>query len=220
MPQIDHSPPSAGPPEPPPAGPPGTPAPTRRRLRILAFGVIPALFCGVLVVGLIRTNTPKAVQGQAAPAFTVPLLGGGSLSSAALGGRPVVVNFFASWCTPCIQEAPTLEALFKQYQAQGVQVIGVDYEDIPTDAQDFVHRYGITYPVLQDPDGTLATAFGVHGVPETYFLDRQYRFFSIGQGDPQGSRSGTRILGAVTRPVMTAQIQALLASVAPTPPAP
>jgi len=184
---------------------------TRRRLRVLAFGVIPGLFCLVLVVGLIRTNKPTAVAGKPAPTFgQLPLLGGGTLSSASLAGKPVVINFFASWCTPCEQEAPTLESLYKAYQAQGVQVIGIDYEDLDADAEAFIKQNGTTYPILRDPAGTLATEFGVRGVPETYFIDRQYRFFSIGAGNPEGNQQGTRILGAVSKPEMIAQINGML----------
>jgi cytochrome c biogenesis protein CcmG/thiol:disulfide interchange protein DsbE len=191
---------------------------TRRRLRILAFGVVPGLFCLVLVVGLVRTNTPRAVSGEAAPTFpSLPLLGGGTLSSADLVGKPVVFNFWASWCEPCQQEAPTLEAVYKQYQAQGVTFIGVDYEDLNADAETFIHSAGITYPILLDPGGTLATQFGITGVPQTYFVDRQYRFFSIGEGGKQGTKNGTVVLGAVSKPLMISQINGLLAYKASSP---
>jgi cytochrome c biogenesis protein CcmG/thiol:disulfide interchange protein DsbE len=207
-------------PRPRPEAPPAA-RPLRRRLRILAFGIVPGLFCLVLVAGLVRTNKPTAVAGNPAPTFApLPLLGGGTLSSAELVGKPVVVNFFASWCQPCQEEAPTLEGLYKQYEAEGVEVIGVDYEDLDADAQAFIQANGITYPILRDPSGTLAEKFGVRGVPETYFIDRQYRFFSIGQGDPKGTQGGTRILGAVSKPEMISQINGLLTfqgSATPTP---
>lgn len=90
-------------------------------------------------------------------------------------------------------------------------MIGIDYEDLDTDAQAFIKQNGTTYPILRDPDGSLATKFGVRGVPETYFIDRQYRFFSIGQGTQQGSQGGTRVLGAISKPEMISQINALLA---------
>ncbi|MGH2718488.1 MAG: TlpA disulfide reductase family protein [Actinomycetota bacterium] len=214
------SPDRAGLSAPEPASPPAAPGGTggkaltsraRRRLRILAFGVIPGLFCVVLIVGLIRTNKPTAVAGKLAPTFAnLPLLGGGTLSSASLQGKPLVVNFFASWCEPCQQEAPTLESLYKQYRAQGVQVIGVDYEDLDSDAEAFIKQNGTSYPILRDPDGMLATQFGVRGVPETYFIDGQYRFVSIGAGQQEGSQGGTRILGAVSKPEMISQINELL----------
>jgi thiol-disulfide isomerase/thioredoxin len=129
-----------------------------------------------------------------------------------LRGTPVVINFWASWCDPCNQEAPDLEATWKQYQAKGVRVVGVDYEDQPADAQVFMSRYGISYPSVVDRGGELATAFGVRGVPETFFIDAQFHFFAIGQGEEQGNRFGTRILGAVSRPQLKSQIDAMLAA--------
>ena len=201
----------------PAAGSPATtprtlPAKVRRRLRVLAFIVIPALFMGVLAVGLIRTQAPKVREGQVAPDFSLSTVGGGTLSSSELRGTAVVINFWASWCDPCNQEAPDLEATWKQYRAKGVRVVGVDYEDQPGDAQAFMSKYGISYPSVVDRGGELATAFGVRGVPETFFIDAQFHFFAIGQGEEQGNRFGTRILGAVSRPQLKSQIDAMLAA--------
>ena len=183
----------------------------RRRLRILAFIVVPALFMAVLAVGLIRTNAPKVRQGQLAPDFSLPLVGGGTLSSGDLKGSPVVINFWASWCDPCNQEAPDLQATWQQYRSKGVRVVGVDYEDRESDAEAFVTKYRVTYPSVIDRGGQLATAFGVRGVPETFFIDSAYRFFAFVGGQEQGNRSGTKILGPVSRPQLKAQIDALLA---------
>ena len=192
--------------------PKSLPAKLRRRLRVLAFIVIPVLFMGVLAVGLIRTQAPKVREGAVAPDFSLSTVGGGTLSSSELRGTPVVINFWASWCDPCNQEAPDLEATWKQYQAKGVRVVGVDYEDQPADAQAFMNKYGISYPSVVDRGGELATAFGVRGVPETFFIDAQFHFFAIGQGEEQGNRFGTRILGAVSRPQLKSQIDAMLAA--------
>lgn len=191
--------------------PPASPPRFRRTLRLLAFVLLPALFMGLLSIGLIRTQQPKAQQGAPAPDFQLSLLGGGILSSQELKGSPLVINFWASWCVPCREEAPTLEATFRRYQARGVRFLGVDYEDAPGDAQSFVKQYGITYPSIRDTQGSLATTFGVRGVPETFFIDRQYRFFSIGEGQPQGTRSGTKILGPVPELELVSQIHQLLA---------
>ena len=105
-----------------------------------------------------------------------------------------------------------LEATFKQYEGRGVRFVGVDYEDLESDAQRFVREFGITYPSVRDTGGTLASAFGVRGVPETFFVDRQWRFFSIGQAQEVGARAGTKIPGPVTRRQLVSQIQELLAS--------
>src|SRR5579864_6327643 len=99
---------------------------TRRVLRLLAFVIVPGLFIVVLGVGLIRTTTPHALQNTPAPAFTAAaVIGGGTLSSADLAGAPVVINFWASWCAPCMEEAPTMEAMYQRFQAQGVKFIGI-----------------------------------------------------------------------------------------------
>ena len=188
----------------------------RRRLRVLAFIVVPALFMGVLAVGLIRTEAPKVKQGAVAPEFSLPTVGGGTLASSELRGAPVVINFWASWCDPCNMEAPDLEATWKQYQAKGVRVVGVDYEDQPADARAFVAKYGISYPSVVDTGGELATKFGVRGVPETFFIDAQFRFFSIGQGQEQGNHLGTKIQGPVSRTELKGQLDAMLAA-APSP---
>jgi len=177
---------------------------------LAAFIGIPTLVMVVLAVGLIRTEAPRVRQGALAPDFTLPLVGGGSLSSAELKGAPVVINFWASWCEPCRDEAPDLEATWKKYRDRGVRVVGVDYEDIQSDAQSFMQDHGITYPSVRDLNGTLAARFGVRGVPETFFIDREFRFFSIGQGRQQDVRSGTKILGPVPKRQLVSQIEALL----------
>lgn len=201
-------------PEPVEVGEAARKAPTSRVrtvLRVLAFGVIPGIFVAFLAAGLFLTTQPRAQQGGPAPEFQLPVLGGGTLSSQELKGSPVVINFWASWCVPCRQEAPLLEATFKQYQAKGVRFVGVDYNDLESDALSFVKQFGITYPSVRDPDGTLVKQFGVRGVPETFFIDRQFRFFGIGQGQEIGTRGGTKILGAVSRGELVSQIEALLA---------
>ena len=183
----------------------------RPTIRLATFVVVPAAFMAFLVVGLAATQRPRAQQGSPAPDFQLPMLRGGTLSSQDLKGSPVVVNFWASWCVPCRQEAPVLEAAYEQYKALGVRFVGVDYEDLEGDAQAFTKEFKITYPSIRDTGGTLARSFGVRGVPETFFIDRQFRFFSIGQGQQVGTQQGTKILGAVTAPELVSQIEQLLA---------
>lgn len=189
---------------------------TRRALRLLAFVIVPGLFVVVLAIGLVRTTAPHALQNTPAPAFTAAVIGGGTLSSADLAGAPMVINFWASWCAPCMEEAPTMEAMYKRFQAQGVRFIGIDYEDIDLDATIFERDNAITYPSVRDPQGTLAAKFGVRGVPETFFIDSRYRFYAIGQGDPvssagKASRNGTKIVGPITPQEMVSQITGMLA---------
>lgn len=122
-------------------------------------------------------------QRPAAPSPPLPLLSGsGRRSLADFRGRVVVLNVFASWCVPCETEAPVLEREQRSLTAQGATVLGVTYNDNADDAARFVHRLGLSYPVLRDPEGQVAGSLAVHGVPETFVIDRRGRIAAIRRG--------------------------------------
>jgi cytochrome c biogenesis protein CcmG/thiol:disulfide interchange protein DsbE len=130
-----------------------------------------------------------AGNGPAAPGFELPLLGGGgTLDLAAFRGRPVVLNFWASWCEPCKAEAPRLQALADRYP--DLVVIGVNAQDFEGDARRFIARYGVKYQNVQDRDGGVLEDFGTTGFPETWFVDRS------------GRLAFRRIQGEVTKPML------------------
>ena len=121
-----------------------------------------------------------------APAFTLDRLDrDGQLAVADLRGKAVVVNFWASWCIPCRDEAPVLQKTYERYRDQGLVVLGVDVNDFRQDARRFMKRYGLTYPVVYDGKGSTVGKWGVRGFPETFFVDRT------------GKLVGERIEGAV-----------------------
>lgn len=114
----------------------------------------------------------KTVLRQA-PDFTLQPFTGEPLRLSDLRGKPVMVNFWASWCPPCRQEAPLLERTWREYREKGVVFVGMDVWDSEQDARKFLQEFDITYPNGPDPRGQIAIDYGVTGIPETYFIDRQ-----------------------------------------------
>ena len=111
-------------------------------------------------------------EAPTAPNFTLPRLDGdGRLSLASFGGQARVVNFWASWCGPCREEAPLLQSAANQYRGRLV-VVGADYQDFTGDARKVVRRFGLTYPIGRDGNGSLLSRWGVTGAPESFFIDR------------------------------------------------
>jgi cytochrome c biogenesis protein CcmG, thiol:disulfide interchange protein DsbE len=114
--------------------------------------------------------------GRPAASFTLATLEGSPLSLESQRGKIVVVNFWASWCYPsCYEEAPTLERAWRAYRDRGVVVIGVDIQDTVEAGQKFIQQFGITFPNVRDTGGKVSVDYGVYGVPETFFVDRQGR---------------------------------------------
>jgi cytochrome c biogenesis protein CcmG/thiol:disulfide interchange protein DsbE len=172
-----------------------TPAPARR----IPWGQI-AIFA--LVLGLLalvafqmRRNGPLAAgpvgAGEKAPPFEITTFDGQTLKLADLRGQVVVVNFWASWCIPCEQEAAELENTWRRYKDKGVVFIGVDYVDTETAAKAFMQRFDITYPNGPDLGTRISQAYRIKGVPETYVVDKTGRLASVKIGPfQQGEMAG------------------------------
>ena len=141
------------------------------------------------------------------PAFKLPrLAAAGDLSNEDLVGHPVVINFWASWCTPCRQEAPLLERTWKKYEDQGLIVLGVDVQDTPDNAENFVREFDLTYPLIVDEDRSLfREVAAAQGLPQTFFVDEEGNFLESGDSD-----EGSLILGAIDEEELEAKIQSLL----------
>ena len=110
----------------------------------------------------------------------LPVLGSSRRESLAdFHGRVVVMNVFASWCTPCVAEAPVLEQTERQIAARNATVVGVTYLDNSSDSAQFVRQHHISYPVLRDVSGNFVRAFGTTGVPETFVINRSGRIQAL-----------------------------------------
>jgi cytochrome c biogenesis protein CcmG/thiol:disulfide interchange protein DsbE len=140
---------------------------------------------GLMVWGIGKraagTTGSVPVTARPAPPFTLPLFEGGQFDLAAQRGTPVLINFWASWCIPCEEEAAVLEAMSKAYQGR-VSFIGVNVQDTDPLARAFLRRFGVTYPNGRDATGSVAVEYGMSGVPETYFVDRNGQLVRKWQG--------------------------------------
>jgi|HubBroStandDraft_6_1064221.scaffolds.fasta_scaffold154190_2 cytochrome c biogenesis protein CcmG/thiol:disulfide interchange protein DsbE len=126
------------------------------------------------------------VADPVAPTFSFPALGhsGQRVTLGDYSGKPVIVNFFASWCGPCKQETPLLARFYHTEQAK-VALVGLDENDVLSNAMSFTHSDGVSYPVGWDPQLSAADAYGVSALPQTFFLNAKHRIVD-------------RVFGAVT----------------------
>jgi cytochrome c biogenesis protein CcmG/thiol:disulfide interchange protein DsbE len=123
--------------------------------------------------------------GHAAPDFATQVWNGAAnqtIHLADLKGKPVVLNFWASWCEPCKEEMPTLQASYDHYHSSGVVFVGLAFNDTKENGLPFLSKYHITYPAGPDSDGRITVAYGVTGVPETVFIGRDGRVVSKAPG--------------------------------------
>jgi cytochrome c biogenesis protein CcmG/thiol:disulfide interchange protein DsbE len=147
-------------------------APARRRWPvILVWGLV----LGLLIVvgfGLIRTQKGPLGIGDRVPDLTFTTFEGETIPLRDLEGQVVVINFWASWCKPCEQEALELEQAYQMYKDQGVVFLGVDYVDTEKEALAYLEKFSITYKNGPDLGTRISQAFRIRGVPETYVADK------------------------------------------------
>ena len=176
-----------------PAEAPARPGIVRHAGRVVAV-VLAVLFVALLAFGLLSQASDTTIddalaearpvqpprfeldileRGQVPPAVA-PVMrraaADGRIDPAELRGVPVVLNFWASWCIPCREEAPLLQAAWQRHGKRGVLVLGLNMQDVQEDAREFLSEFSQTFPQVRDPDNSTARAWGVTGLPETFFL--------------------------------------------------
>ena len=146
----------------------------------LVIGLPVVLFIAVILAGLGFTmlRGPSGVRtssllNRPAPDFTIETFDRKPVDLASLKGTPVVINFWGSWCEPCKDEAPVLASAWQKYQAAGVQFVGIAVWDQPDAARAFAQHAGAAWINGLDNDGKIAIDYGVYGVPESFFVNRE-----------------------------------------------
>jgi cytochrome c biogenesis protein CcmG/thiol:disulfide interchange protein DsbE len=147
--------------------------PLRLTVQSLALAAVLGLLA--LLIWRVTDSGARPTKGPA-PGFRLPRIDvEGHLSLASLRGKGVVVNFWASWCIPCKEEAPVLEQTWRRHRDEGLVVLGVDAQDFKGDARAFMRKHGVSYPVVHDGKGSTLGRWGVTGFPETFCVDRRGR---------------------------------------------
>ena len=172
-----------------------------RRLRLVSQGValgLVVLLFALLLWSLVFDDGDALAEGSDAPDFTLERLDGdGELTLSSLRGQAVVLNFWASWCIPCKEEAPVLEALWRENRERGLVVVGLDAKDFRRDALDFAERFELTFPLVFDGPGDTVSPYGVTGFPETFVIDREGKIVDVLVGAVDGDEERERLDRAV-----------------------
>src|SRR4051794_20366489 len=161
-----------------------------KRPGVIVIAVLGALLAGLLVYGLVQRQDNRTLDAAVrdgkrppAPDQVLPKLGGGGTSSLAdYRGKVVFLNFWASWCPPCRQEAPLLSKFQQRLGTRGT-VLGVTYKDDPEASLAFAHKYGLHYPSLRDSKLELAPEYGTRALPETFVIDGRGRIVALSRGE-------------------------------------
>ena len=145
------------------------------KIRIAQFAVL-ASIAAATVFFMLYSHRPLPVRtGSVAPDFNLPKLDGRNVSLRDFRGRVVVLNFWATWCPPCVEEMPSLISFAEQMDPQGITVLGASVDYDGEALSKFIARNGIRFPIVRDKDQRIASRYGTFKYPETYIIDREGR---------------------------------------------
>jgi cytochrome c biogenesis protein CcmG, thiol:disulfide interchange protein DsbE len=142
------------------------------KVDLLIKGTIAALLVALGFVVVWSMQEHIVGVGDTAPNFTITTNAGDQVTPRNFGGKVLVLNFWASWCTPCVEEAPSLNEFAKTFKDSGVVVLGVSVDRNEQAYQNFVKRFGVSYPTARDPQQNLSYRYGTYKIPESYIINR------------------------------------------------
>lgn len=152
--------------------------PSNRRRQIAQFVAVASVLGVIAMFGYgIRMRNIKPPESGPAPQINIPTFRHGNFSLAGQRGKVVVVNFWASWCVPCRDEAPMLERVWKRYKDRGVVFLGVGYVDTDAKAIEFIDEFKITYPNGPDLATEISQKYHIKGIPETFFVGKDGQLY-------------------------------------------
>ena len=161
---------------------------------IFLLAMLIAGFTIFLAIGVMGTTTAtsrsgKELVGKKVPSFVAPKVGGQLVSLENYKNKPLVLNFWASWCPPCRDETPGMERIWRKYEDQGVVILGINVQDGEKEAERYISEFGVTFSNALDLDGSITVDYGVTGLPVTFFIDND----SVVTGRWVGSISEDRL---------------------------
>ena len=142
--------------------------------RILEAGIV-VMLCAFVSVLYLSLHDNVVKVGDRAPSFSITADNGKTLTARDFGGKLLILNFWASWCPPCVQEAPSMETLAAKLGPKGLVIFGVSEDEDPKAYREFLDKYHVTYPTAREPGKETKIKYGTVLIPESYFIDANGR---------------------------------------------
>jgi len=155
--------------------------------------VVSVLLYSFLIAGCVSGNRSGLAPGEPPPEFTLKDLSGQKVSLSQFQGKVVLINFWASWCMPCLSELPSMERLYNRLKGEGFVILAIGVDDEWYKLKEFKSKYGLTFPVLVDEGNIVKRQYGLTGVPESFVVARNGRLLMI--PDPDSNEPVVRIVG-------------------------
>ncbi len=140
--------------------------------KMLTAILVMILTSGLLITGCAVGSEPTATVGKAAPDFELQNLDGQSISLSDLKGKPVLINFWATWCGPCVSEMPYIQEIYGEWSGKGLMVLAINMGESSSKVEQFLQDHNLSLPVLLDTKQVVARRYNIRGIPTTFFIDK------------------------------------------------